>query len=91
MLATVTRVECSVDLRHATVSISVLPLHRTLGARCACSRTRLNALQRQINSRLSMRPVPRLRFVPDKGEQHAHMEQIFVANRREQPREPVQP
>lgn len=83
VLATITHVETSVDLRHTTVSISVLP-QRFQPSTMRKLLTRLNALQRLLNRKLSMRPVPRIRFVPDKGEQHAsRIEQLLAKNAEE--------
>jgi len=83
ILVTITRAETSVDLRHVDVSVSVLPA-RAVPSTLRRLRTKLNVLQRLLNARLSMRPVPRLRFVPDRGEQHAaRIETLLATERRE--------
>ena len=82
VLVTVTRAETSVDLLHATVSLSVLPI-KLAPSTVRRLRTKINYLQRLLNRRLSMRPVPRLRFVIDKGEQHAARIEELLAHDRD--------
>lgn len=63
-LVTVTRVVISPDVQHATVYISVLP---PAGENAALRHILHNvwSLQKLLDKRLSMRPVPRLRFELD--------------------------
>lgn len=81
VLVTVTRASASVDLRHVDVLISVLPL-KAVPSTLRRLRTKLNLLQRLLNARLSMQPVPRIRFVPDEGEQHAARIETLLAKDR---------
>lgn len=64
-LVTVTRVATSPDLNQAKVSISVLPEKETEKVLRALNR-RIYEIQQQINRKLKMRPIPRLRFSPEK-------------------------
>lgn len=64
-LATVTRVETSVDLEEAKIYVSVIPegqISRVLHI----LNTRVYNLQQKLNKRLQMRPTPRIRFCQEK-------------------------
>jgi ribosome-binding factor A len=86
ILVTVTHVVTSVDLRYATVYVSVLPSNR-VASTVNRLKARLPFIQRSINRRLVMRPLPRLRFSFDPGEQHAaKIEKLLAAEKRFGPR-----
>jgi ribosome-binding factor A len=67
---TVTKARVSPDLRHAAVSVSVLPLSegeyvlKTL-------KKELYSLQRSLNRQLHMKPLPRIAFELDSTEDEA--------------------
>lgn len=69
-LATVTFVEVSIDLRHAKVGMSVLPLNRA-GTVLAALRRNAGKLQFLLNKKLALKPLPRLSFVIDDTEARA--------------------
>ncbi|MBI4089982.1 MAG: 30S ribosome-binding factor RbfA [Candidatus Kerfeldbacteria bacterium] len=77
VLATVTRVKVSPDLEHATVWLSVHPSSRASEVFERLERV-IGVLQQQLNRKLVMESVPRLRFIPDQGEdQAARIEQLL--------------
>lgn len=67
---TIVEVETSKDLRHATVWISVLPGYLL---KKALDKLRVNIghLQFLLNKRLSIKPLPRIRFAVDRTEEKA--------------------
>lgn len=69
-LVTIVAVETSKDLRHAKIFISVLPPKYTTKALSQLER-HAGQLQFQLNKKLTMRPLPRVRFVVDATERHA--------------------
>jgi ribosome-binding factor A len=76
-LVTILRVETSKDLRHAKVWVSVMPAYLLSKA---MERLKKNAghLQFELNKRLSLKPLPRIRFVVDKTEEQAgEIEQLL--------------
>lgn len=64
LFLTITRVDTSSDFTHATVFFSTLVRS---GERMALHALEKNvgAIQRLLNRKLRMRPVPRIRFAPD--------------------------
>lgn len=64
VLVTVMRVETSLDLRYADVAVSVIP-HSDADAALALLCDEIYGLQQQLNRRLHMKPVPKIRFVED--------------------------
>lgn len=86
VLVTIIKVDTSVDLRYATVYISVLPnklATRTLTWIKRC----LPHIQYLINRKLVMRHLPRLRFELDSGEQKAaKIEKLLAQEKRFGPR-----
>jgi ribosome-binding factor A len=78
ILATVTRVETSSDLRDANVFISVLPEEKRSKTVDFLNR-RIGFLQREINKLLRMKPLPRLNFLEEKETvQAGRIEEILV-------------
>lgn len=69
-ILTVTRARISPTLEHATVYISVIPEAKE-GLLLAFLNRHIYAVQRAINKRLVMRPVPKIRFEIDKAEEKA--------------------
>jgi len=64
VLVTITRVETSPDLRGAKVHISCIPEDQTARAFQILNRL-LYTLQQRLNSRLKMRPVPKIKFIKE--------------------------
>lgn len=67
-LVTVSRVEISPNHQHATVMITVFPYEKSEEVLTKINRE-IGALQRIINRRLKMRPVPKISFELDQSEQ----------------------
>ena len=67
MLVTLTRVAVSPDAHYASAMISVLPEKAQKDA-LEILRKNVYDIQQILNRRLRMRPVPKIRFVPDEGE-----------------------
>ena len=70
VLVTVTRVESSFDLNQAKVYISCLPEEKTPIVFQILNR-RIYELQQELNHRLRMRPIPRIKFVEEKETKEA--------------------
>ena len=70
VLVTVTRATTSVDLRYATIFVSVLPSHKGPSALAKIKR-HLPHIQYLLNHKLVLRRSPTLRVALDQGEQHA--------------------
>ncbi len=86
VLVTITHVETSVDLRHASVYVSVLPV-RKMPSSLQLLQRRIGMLQQLLNHRLVMRPLPRIKFVLDPGERHAaKIETLLAKEKRFGPR-----
>ena len=62
MLVTIVSVETSRTLEHATVYVSVIPDNRSTRA-LGLLRKHVYGIQQELNNRLSMRTVPKIRFV----------------------------
>jgi len=67
---TIIGVETSPDLRQAKVKISVIPTEKGKVALSAIGRNIFD-IQQEINKKLYMKPVPKLRFEIDKVEEKA--------------------
>lgn len=86
VLVTVTRAETSIDLRYATIYLSVLPAFKAPSTLAKAQR-HLPHLQHLLNRELVLRHRPKLRVALDKGEQHAsQIEQILAKEKRFGPR-----
>ena len=70
VLITVTRVESSLNLNQAKVYISCLPEEKTSVVFKILDR-RIYKLQQELNYRLRMRPIPRIKFVEEKETKEA--------------------
>ena len=83
VLVTVTRVETSLDLRVATVSVSVMPNSESKRVQKILSHCVYN-LQQEINKRLRMKPTPKIIFREEKevGEA-AKIEELMEKIKRE--------
>lgn len=65
VLATLTRVESSIDLFSARVYIGVLPQEKSKRVLETLNKM-VFVLQKMLDKRLRMRPIPRIRFVEEK-------------------------
>lgn len=76
-LLTVTRAEASPTLEHATIYISVLPEQQSRSV-LAKIRQQIYFLQQDLNKRLNLRVVPKVRFELDRSAAHvSRIEQIL--------------
>lgn len=66
-LVTITRVDTSPDLHYADVFCSVMPQKKEEEALAALTKV-IGSIQRRLNRRLRMRPVPRIKFLIDRNE-----------------------
>ncbi len=80
VLATVIEVEASKDLRYADVFISVFPYEKAAEV-IAALKERIYFLQKIINKKLSMKPLPRIRFVIDEGGERMGRIEELLKNR----------
>ncbi len=69
-LVTIIRVETSRDLRHAKISLSVLPGSYT-GKILEKIKSQAGHLQFLLNKRLSLKPLPQISFTIDQTEQQS--------------------
>ena len=77
VLVTVTKVDTSVDLSQTRILINVLPLEKTKEVLGKLNKEVFN-LQKLLNKRLEMRPVPKVKFELDRsGEQVERIEEIL--------------
>lgn len=69
-LVTITRVSCSPDLEHAKVWVSILPTDETEEVMKRLEGA-LGELQYQLVRKLSMEPIPKIRWILDETETQA--------------------
>jgi ribosome-binding factor A len=83
ILVTLTRVEIASDLSEAKVYISCLPDSGLDGA-IKILKTNIYGIQQQLNHRLDIRMVPRIRFVEEKQTKEAgRVEELLEKIRRQ--------
>lgn len=83
VLATLTRVESSIDLISARVYIAVLPQDKSERVLEILNKM-VYILQKMLNKRLRMRPIPRIRFVKEKqNAEAAKVEEILESLKKE--------
>lgn len=70
VLVTVSRVETSVNLNESKVYISVLPVEKTDNILKILGKI-IYGLQKRLDKRLRMRPIPRIRFVKEERTKEA--------------------
>jgi ribosome-binding factor A len=70
VLLTITRVEISPDVQYADIYITTIPKDATEHALRQLTH-HVVSIQQTLNKRLRMRPVPKIRFLIDEGEQEA--------------------
>ena len=67
---TMTRVEVSIDLHYADVYFLTIPDEASNGVAAELNKN-IYSIQQNLNKRLRMRPVPKIRFRIDRREQEA--------------------
>jgi ribosome-binding factor A len=83
VLATITRAETSSDLKESRVFVSVMPVSQTKKVIQILNKT-IYFLQRKLNKRLNMRPLPRLKFLPEeKTAEAGKIEEILGGLKKE--------
>ena len=70
VLSTVVGVETSRTLEHASVYISAVPDAKADEIIRILTKD-IYSIQKALNKKLIMRPIPKIRFVHDQGEEHA--------------------
>lgn len=81
VLVTITRVVTSSDLHYADVFLSVLPVTQEVAAVELLER-HIGSVQRSLNRKLRMRPVPRIKFLIDKEQKRADRIEKLLAEDR---------
>lgn len=77
VIVTITKVTVSRTLEHATVGISVLPEQRADEIFQKITK-RIYSIQQQINKKVHMDPIPKLRFELDASEARiTHLEELI--------------
>ena len=80
ILVTISRVETSIDIKHANIYISVIPKNKTASTIKKINKN-IYHIQQALNKKLILRFVPKIRFAIDHSEEHAaHIEQILDKN-----------
>ena len=79
ILVTVTGVEVSGNLQQAKVFVSVLPEEETKNVLEVLEKEIYN-LQKILDSRLRMRPVPKIKFIEDKKSEEAQRVEKILNN-----------
>ena len=64
ILITVAKTEVSADLRYADVLVSILPAEKKISTLRALNKN-VYQLQQKLNKKLTMKPVPKIRFKLD--------------------------
>jgi ribosome-binding factor A len=67
---TISKVDTSPDLRYTRVSVSIFPEKETSYATAALEKE-INKIQKMLNSKLRMKPLPKINFVLDYSEVRA--------------------
>lgn len=80
-LVTITRVVTSSDLHYADVFLSILPVTQE-GAATELLESHIGSVQRSLNRKLRMRPVPRIKFLIDKEQKRADRIEKLLAQDR---------
>ena len=66
VLITIISVETSLDIRHAKVSLSIFP-EKKAGSTIKILQKEIYGMQKELNKRLNMKPVPKIKFVFDRS------------------------
>ena len=77
ILITVTKAVVSPDLRYADILVSVLPAEKKLSTLRSLNKN-VYSLQQKLNKKLTMKPVPKIRFELDKtGEYVSRIDKVI--------------
>ncbi len=83
VLVTITRVEVSPNIFEAKVFISVFPDNKTDNVFNILNKI-IYGIQQKVNSRLRMRPIPRIRFIrEEKTKEAARVEELIDKAKKE--------
>lgn len=82
IIITILGVDTSPDLNYADVLISILPTNKT-GSMITLVKKKTYRIQQELNRRLKMRPVPKLRFSTFKPESD-HLDKLFEEIHKEE-------
>ncbi|MBI4134881.1 MAG: 30S ribosome-binding factor RbfA [Candidatus Sungbacteria bacterium] len=86
-LVTITHVETSPDLHYADVFLSIMPVSEEQ-ASLTILEGRIGEVQRLLNRKLRMRPVPRIKFSVDTEQKRAErIEKLLAEERLKNPEE----
>lgn len=75
-IATIMRVDTSSDLHYADVLISIMPSSKR-GTVFNLIKKKIYKIQKTVNQRLKMRPVPKLRFCIS-NQDSSHLDKLFL-------------
>lgn len=75
-IVTIIKVDTSNDLRYANISISIMPSAKN-GSVLNLIKKKTFKIQKEINKRLKMRPVPKLRFAIT-NQDSSHLDKLFL-------------
>ena len=82
-LVTITRVECSPDLKNARVFVGIIPSEKG-GVILSLLNRKIYFIQQALNKKLKMKTVPKIVFVEEKKtEEAARIERILETLKRE--------
>jgi ribosome-binding factor A len=81
-LVTVTAVKVSGDMKHATVSVTVMPEEHEGLTMHALSHAAGN-VRRRVMEKVTLREMPQLRFIVDEGLKHQHRVTALLAQARQ--------
>lgn len=77
IILTIIKVKTSADLRHADVFVSVLPVDKEFEI-IELLKEDIYFIQKKLNQRLHMKPLPRIKFIIDKsGEDVSRIEELI--------------
>ncbi len=77
ILITITKAEVSADLRYADVLVSVLPSEKKQSTLRSLNKN-VYSLQQKLNKKLTMKPVPKIRFKLDTaGEYVSRIDEVI--------------
>ncbi|MEK7203351.1 MAG: ribosome-binding factor A [Patescibacteria group bacterium] len=82
-LITISRVDCSPDLKQAKIIVSILPVNIT-GSSLEKLRKHSNCFSQSLRKKLKIRQIPRFHWIVDRTEEEvAGLEKIFKQIERE--------
>lgn len=83
IMVTITRVETLVNLREAKIYVSVIP-EEEINKILRILERQIYNLQQKLNKRIQMRPIPKIKFLPEKETSQAgKIEEILERLKKE--------